>query len=151
MRLIWSALWGAFPREIHLISEFLIPSLRGPVLAPFATPQEVEGARGGREPHAKGEGHGSLAAPGPHGPGASPNCLRLGGVWSLGSGPGPCLQHSGSHASAFPHRDRKLWAREGETGKGAEGWRGELVQVGAAERVYMNTSLHAQSTQKRIW
>lgn len=112
MRLIWSALWGAFPREIHLISEFLIPSLRGPVLAPFATPQEVEGARGGRGPHAKGEEHSSLAAPGPHLPGASPNCLRLGGVWSLGSGPGPCLQYSGSHASAFPHPDRKLWARE---------------------------------------
>lgn len=30
----------------------------------------------------------------------------------MGSGPGPCLQHSGSHASAFPHPDRKLWARE---------------------------------------
>lgn len=55
MRLIWSAQWGAFPREIHLISEFLIPSLRGLALAPFAAPQEVEGVEGGGPAQAKGE------------------------------------------------------------------------------------------------
>ena len=41
MLLIWSALWGAFPGELRLISEFLIPSVGAQALAPLATPQEV--------------------------------------------------------------------------------------------------------------
>lgn len=45
MHLIWSALWGAFPREVRLISEFLIPSLRAKAIAPHATPREVEEER----------------------------------------------------------------------------------------------------------
>lgn len=45
MHLIWSALWGAFPGEIRLISEFLIPSVGAQALAPLTTPQEVEGER----------------------------------------------------------------------------------------------------------
>lgn len=88
MRLIWSALWGAFPREIHLISEFLIPSLRGPALAPFAAPQEVERVEGGGQAQAKGEGHGWEAPslpPAPHGSAAFPNRSRSGagvsGLW----------------------------------------------------------------------
>jgi hypothetical protein len=63
MRLIWSALWGAFPGEIHLISEFLIPSLRAPALAPLAAPQEVKGRR---QSQTTGEGTaGMLQSPQP--------------------------------------------------------------------------------------
>lgn len=54
MHLIWSALWGAFPGERRLISEFLIPSLGAWALAPLATPREVKGESRAR---ATGEGH----------------------------------------------------------------------------------------------
>lgn len=114
MRLIWSALWGAFPREIHLISEFLIPSLRGPALAPFAASQEVKGVVGGREAQAKGEGRGWDAPskpPGPHGQAAFPNCLRS-GAWALGLGPA-CR---GEAATPLPTRTRTESAEPG-TGK----------------------------------
>lgn len=90
MRLIWSALWGAYPGEIHLISEFLIPSLRARALAPGAAPQEVGG---GRQAQATGEGRGwdaPAAAQGPRqaprGPAAFLNSLRP-GSWALGQRP----------------------------------------------------------------
>lgn len=67
MHLIWSTLWGAFPREIHLISEFLIPSLRALARVPLSTPQVVEG---GRLAQALGEGH-DWEAPGT--PGTPPS------------------------------------------------------------------------------
>lgn len=102
MRLIWSALWGAFPREIHLISEFLIPSLRGRALAPFAAPREVEGVEGGRQAQARGEGQGGEA---PRGPQPSPHVAqppsqtaRGPGVWALGQGPA----FSGEAATPLP-------------------------------------------------
>lgn len=92
MRLIWSALWGAFPREIHLISEFLIPFLRAPALAPLAAPWEVSGVEGERQAQATGAGRGwGLLRPlslhqAPCGPAAIPNCSKS-GAWAVGQGP----------------------------------------------------------------
>ncbi|KAM8783500.1 paired box protein Pax-2 isoform 6-T6 [Rhynchonycteris naso] len=64
MRLIWSALWEAFPREKHLISEFLIPSLIAPALAPLAAPREVPGVERGRQAQATWAGRsGRLPSP----------------------------------------------------------------------------------------
>lgn len=54
MHLIWSALWGTFPREVRLISEFLIPSLRTKAIAPHATPREAEGERQAAPPDTAG-------------------------------------------------------------------------------------------------
>lgn len=91
MHLIWSALRGAFPREIHLISEFLIPSLRAPALAPLAAPLEVEGVEGGRLAEVSRRGMTEML-PGPpptpplRGPATFPNCSRS-GIQALGQGP----------------------------------------------------------------
>lgn len=63
MRLIWSALWEASPREMHLISEFLIPSLRTSALAPFAAPWEVSGVEGGSRAQANKAQLGGLSHP----------------------------------------------------------------------------------------
>lgn len=70
MRLIWSALWEAFPREIHLISEFLIPSLLAQAWLPSLLPRRWKG-----EVRATGEGHswGALKAS-PHTPLSSSCC-----------------------------------------------------------------------------
>ena len=127
MRLIWSALWGAFPREIHLISEFLIPSLRALALAPLATPREVEGVEGGRLAQATREGLGWDAPraptrrpspPPPRSPAAFLNCSRS-GAWGPRSG--PCLQRVGSQASAFPPRVESTGPGNGKTEKEQKG------------------------------
>lgn len=117
MRLIWSALWGAFPREIHLISEFLIPSLRAQALAPLAVPGRCQEWKEEGRPRPPGRGAaGGLSSPcppspqAPRCPAAFPNssrsapgprvralpaerrqprlCLSLPGQKTLGQGPG---------------------------------------------------------------
>ena len=132
MRLIWSALWEAFPREMHLISEFLIPSLRASALAPFAAPREVSGVEGGSQALANRARLGVFRTPLPPSPdpAAFPNYSRS-GAWDPGQGPAcggeaktPLLFLSGEK-SPGPGRGNWKMSRRIAKGTGAIGGNGQ--------------------------
>lgn len=131
MRLIWSALWGAFPGEIHLISEFLIPSLGAPASAPLAAPREVRA--GGRARAAKaGPAREPCTGPVVRTNHSRPQ-LRC---WRQSLRSGPYRQRRGSHASAFSRQARQLWAGDLGTCKTAEGRPGYDGGVGSDWHLY---------------
>lgn len=117
MRLIWSSLWEAFPREIHLISEFLIPSLRAPALASLAAPQEVSRVEGGRPAQASGVGRGWGSPPPPQDPRTRPP-FQIPRDPVPGSGQGLACGREAATPLLFLTRAGGLsWARDRETRK----------------------------------
>lgn len=136
MHLIWSALWGAFPGEIHLISEFLIPFLRAEPLLPLLL---LGGGRRKAGPGHWKEGRGWGA---PQHPPPRPSRLseplepgawaQVGVLWAKEGRPRLCL----------PWPGRKRWAGEQEKGKQAKEWQKERHKLGHG-RVYTGTSAQA--------